>query len=838
MNALFLIDGNSFAYRAYYAIGHLSSAKGQATNAVYGFTKMLQKIFANYSPEYLAIAFDKGKGTFRHKKYEEYKAHRKPMPDDLVSQIPWIKKIVRAYNIPLLESDEYEADDIIAALAAMGKKKGLKVKIITGDKDMLQLVSDDIEVISPAKEDVVYDEKKVIERFGVAPKMIPELLALTGDSSDNIHGVPGIGEKTAAKLLQEYGGLSGLLDSVDSISSQKQKQSIKENIQNIKSNMELLVLMADIGLDVSADDCRKKDPDIDALKDIYRELEFKGLLEELLKTQGANNNGYSEVEIIEDRKKWEDILNEIKKNAEIGITYGPAGFGIAFKTGGGIRPAGVYTGALDGIVSLLADPKIAVYGDDLKSLYKIALENNAQINGRVFDVSIASYLLELHADKTEDNLSLTDLAMQAARVLNDFFGLEKKLISEGLIDLYNSIELPLAEVLSSMEVKGIKIDTDVLEKLKIELERDIKKLTEKIFKTAGEEFNISSPKQLENILFEKLKLPSGRRTKTGFSTDVDVLTELMKYHQLPGLILDYRQLVKLLNTYIVPLPQMADKKDGRIHTTFDQTGTVTGRLSSYNPNLQNIPIKSELGKKIRRAFIPAKNDIVFLGADYSQIELRILAHLSGDKRLIQAFRGGKDIHTATAMDIFGLEEIFIDQSMRRQAKVVNFGIIYGMGAVSLSKTLDIEVKEAQGYIDRYFQRYPEASAYIKRTLDSASSDGYVVTMFGRKRHVPELKSGKQQIQSFGRRIAVNTPIQGSAADIIKVAMININKRLRERHSLGASMLLQVHDELIFEVPSANADVLEALVKKEMEQAVSLKVPLKVEINIGQSWADL
>lgn len=780
---IYLIDGSSFAYRAFYAIGQLSTRSGQPTNAVYGFTRMLIKLMDRYKPEYLAIAFDTGKPTFRHEQYEEYKAHRRPMPDEMISQLPWIKRIISAYNIPLIEIEGYEADDVIATMAVQAEDSGFNVYIMTSDKDMMQLVNSRIRIINPAKEDIVYDSEKIKERFGVEPDKITHLLALTGDSSDNIPGVPGIGEKTAARLIQQYGDLDRLFSNLDD-TPPKLKTSIESSKEKILENLSLVTVRKDVTLSVRPEDCIIKGSNKDILKDIFRELEFKVLLKELLEEDPPKSS--EGISITKD-----DFVYE-KDNVYIGS-----------------MPK-----ALEDISILLQNPNIKVYGYDIKSLLRKGLD----IKGNFFDVSIASALLD---EKGPD---------QAVEIYKAVPELEKRLIDEGLFDLYHRIELPLIEVLAGMERRGIRLDVEVLKELSKELERDLLHLTNKIYDMAGEAFNINSPKQLEHILFEKLKLPKGRRTKTGFSTDVDVLESLTRHHELPRYILDYRQLSKLKGTYIDALPQLIDPVTQRLHTTFNQVGAVTGRIISSNPNLQNIPIKTDLGRRIRKAFVPGGPDLVFLGADYSQIELRILAHLSGDRNLINAFVEDRDIHTQTAQEIFGGADV--TPELRRQAKMVNFGIIYGMGARAMAGSLGISIEDAQHFIDTYLERYPAVAEYIKEGLNDAKEHGYVVTMFGRKRRVPELSSSKPQIEALGRRIAINTPIQGSAADIIKMAMINIHRRTK------ANMLLQIHDELIFEVPEDSVTEVSNCVKEEMENVVKLKVPLKVDIKIGRSWADL
>lgn len=827
MKTIYLIDGSSFAYRAFYAIGQLSTRMGQPTNAVYGFTRILNRLIEKYNPEYLAIVFDTGKPTFRHERYEHYKAHRKPMPDELVSQMEWIKKVVTAYNIKVIEKEGYEGDDVIATLAVNAEREGFLVYIVTGDKDMMQLVNERILILNPSKdEDIVYDSKKVTEKFGVEPAGITELLALTGDSSDNIPGVQGIGEKTASRLIKQYGGLHGILENLDKVTP-KIKDALELYKDRITENIELVTVKKNVLLDIQPGDCILKGPNTDILKDIYRELEFKVLLKELLeKDKPAVNPPADGETIVDSYEKWTDVFRGLKNVSALGITENS----LAYEKDNDLRGVRLMpepdTRIWEDISKILQAPDIKKYGYDIKSLLR---EKGEDIKGSFFDVYLGGALLGADIPET-----YKDSAIDIYKAVPS---LERDLINEGLFDLYHKIELPLLEVLLDMERKGIKLNIDILKKLSAELETDLGRLTEKIHKLAGEPFNINSPKQLEYILFEKLRLPAGRRTKTGYSTDADVLEKLSKFHELPGYILDYRQFNKLKGTYVDPLPELVNPVTGRLHTTFNQIGAATGRISSSNPNLQNIPIKTDLGRKIRQAFIPEPG-FLFLGADYSQIELRLLAHLSGDISLIKAFQEDKDIHAQTARELFGVSASEnTAPELRRQAKIVNFGIIYGMGSKAMAEGLGLSIEEAQGFIDRYFERYPDVARYVEDELIQAKEHGYVVTMFGRKRRVPELSSSKPQIEALGRRIAVNTPIQGSAADIIKLAMINIYRKNREK-GLNASMLLQIHDELIFEVPEESADEAVEFVREEMENVVRLKVPQKVDIKIGRSWADL
>ena len=838
MKNIYIIDGSYFAYRAFYAIGQLSTQGGLPTNAVYGFTRMLRKLVEKHHPDYLVVVFDTGKPTFRHIRYEQYKAHRKPMPDEMVVQMPWIKKIVSAYRIPIIEKEGYEADDVIATLAFRARKQGFEIFIVTSDKDMMQVVGPGTKIISSAKDDLVYDPVRIKQKFGVEPGKIVELLALTGDSADNISGVPGVGAKTAARLISQYGGIEGIMRNTDTLSP-KLKKAIEEYAGRIRENLELVALKGDVHLEIGPGDCVVQEADVTALKDLFRDLEFKNLLKELLDKEGewdlpAGGNNGPAVEV-KTESDWLTVLGELQNVGDFSVSIA----GLAYQKNGEIKTVmvkaaspGLKKKIAGDMAGLWADPGKRKYAYDIKRLLRRGDAFDRSGGGmpapvNVFDVFVASSLLGEPKAAGENE--------QPEKIYNQAAELEKKLLAQGMYDLYSRIESPLIDVLLNMENGGIKLDKRIVQKLAREINKELLQLTKRIHQLAGEEFNLNSPRQLEAILFEKLKLPAKKRTKTGHSTDVEVLKKLVKYHKLPQLMLDYRQLSKLKSTYIGPLPKLIDPGTGRLHTTFNQVGTATGRISSSNPNLQNIPVKSDLGRRIRRAFVPEGPDKLFLGADYSQIELRILAHFSGSGSLIDAFQRDEDIHIQTAREIFGAENITAD--LRRRAKMVNFGIIYGMGARALAVNLGISFAEAQEFIDAYFNRYPGVADYIKGQLQEARENGYVVTMFGRKRIIPELSSSRPQIESFGKRIAINTPIQGTAADIIKMAMINIYRRIKSE-GLPARMMLQVHDELIFEVFKDQIDKIKNMVKQEMEGVVSLKVPLKVDIKTGKNWAEL
>jgi len=838
MKTLYLIDGSAFAYRAFYAMGGLTASWGQPTNAIYGFVRMLHKAIQEYNPAYLCIVFDKGKHTFRHKKYKDYKAQRKPMPDELRVQFPWIKKIISAYGISLAELDEYEADDIIASLSLQAESQGFSVYILTQDKDLLQMVTENINVIMSGKSDVVYTIEKVKERYGIRPEKIPELLALAGDTADNIQGVPGIGEKTASRLLQSYGSINGIVKSIDIISRPKIKAALAENVDVIRQNLGLTVLKGHIPpdmLDMKIKSYKRQPVQIGVLKDIFSRLEFEGMLNGLM---NKNKKERVSIDIKEHSYVWNDVFQELSQCKAFSISLQSGNLGFSYKKNSTLKSLAVPISEIirQDVEYLMANPDIAKYAYDIKAVYKAIMDRGMPVRDHIFDISIAEYLLKLAGT----NLQGEGIGIQekdSADIYKAVFHLKKNLAKEGLLDLFYKIEMPLINILAGMELHGIRLDISILNALSCELDKKLKFLTNKIYALAGESFNINSPKQLEYILFEKLNFPKGRRTKKGYSTDSDVLNALVKYHELPNYLLEYRKIKKLQSTYVDNLPRIAESNNGMLHTTFNQRGTATGRLSSSEPNLQNIPQGAEFGRTIRKAFIPSKDNWLFLGADYSQIELRILAHLSEDDRLVQAFKQGEDIHTVTAQEIFGVSKNSVSSGMRRQAKIVNFGIIYGMGAKSLAKMLGMPIRDAKSYIDAYYRRYPDVFVYIKDSLDKAVETGSVSTIFGRKRVIPELQSLRPQFQASGRRMAVNTPIQGSAADIIKLAMINIGRRIKKER-ISADMLLQIHDELIFETPPDAVDMLEKCVRQEMEGVYKLKVPLKVDIKIGKSLADI
>ena len=837
---LYLIDATAFCYRAFYALRNLSTSFGQPTNAIYGFINILQKILKEKKPDYLAVCFDVSRDTFRQKKFAEYKITRPPMPDGLSSQIPLIKEIISAYGIAIFEKEGFEADDIIATLAKQAEEKGLSVTVVSSDKDILQLVDKDTVVFSPYKDEgTFYDQEKVYERFGVNPLQIPDVIALMGDDVDNIPGVSGIGEKTAAELIRNFGSVEKLLNDVDNIKQDKIKKTVRENIDKITLNKELAVLIRDVDIDFDLDKIKMGKPKVKELFRLFRYLEFKRLLKDL----PMDEDNAKDLELIRlEDKQLKDLIGQPDEL----VLYGQALDNLLFSS----KDRFFQLNSIgENIKNILADPGIIKISHDLKKLKISLARDNVILKGLYFDTMIAAYLINPSkakydlADLAWDNLAeplgnnAVDNQKAMSLILQLKPKLEKELKDKMLFGLFSDLEMPLVEVLAQMELDGIKLDTEILKSLSRDIEKRLIKLIEDIYDASGTQFNINSTKQLRGILFEKLKLPVVKKSKTGPSTDEEVLKKLADQHRLPALLLEYRQLTKLKNTYIDTLPDLIDKKTGRIHASFNQTATETGRLSSSNPNLQNIPVKTDIGRNIRRAIIVSEKENYLLSCDYSQIELRILAHLSGDENLIRAFKSGKDMHKVTASFIYGLDEASITDTMREIAKRVNFGIIYGLTSYGLSRDLGISIDQAQGFIDAYFLRHAKVKEYIQEQITKAEKQGFVTTLLGRRRYIPEINNKSQGIRQFAQRQAVNTPIQGSASDLIKLAMIHIHNQINSR-DFKARMILQIHDELVFDVPAKELKELVGLVKDKMENVLKLDVPIRVEIKKGKNWLEM
>jgi DNA polymerase I len=868
-----LVDGSNYLYRAFYAIPALTNSKGFPTNAIYGFTNMLLKLLRENKPDYIAVVFDVKGPTTRHEEYTDYKATRKPMPDDLSPQIPFIKDIIRGFSIPVLELQGTEADDIIGMLAGQASKKGWRTVIVSGDKDLMQLVDENV-IMADTMKNKTYDVAAVKERFGVGPDKVVEILGLMGDTSDNIPGVPGIGPKTAQRLIEEYGSLEAVLQNTENLKNVKLRESFRKYADQARLSRQLALIRKDIEFEFDLQDAARKEPDKELLAKLFSEFEFSTLLQEI--KQGAKAE-VVDCKIITDKQKFDELLEHLQRCHDFACEFireinQPADLvGIALSLDGATfylpltqtqaKEKLKTKDVISALAPVLLSDKIKKYFYDLKA----TLVSLPDFDVRAAeDIGLMAYLLNpakhsyelaeiaweyLHQQlpSAQDTAGGKNNSLSAAppdkmatyggqradtiaKLGNVLTGKLKEIKAD---ELYSKVEMPLLHVLAEMEKKGVLIDTSILKQMSAELGQLLSISEEKIYRLAGDKFNINSPKQLQTILFEKLNLPKGRKTKEGYSTDVDVLTYLAQSHELPAEILAYRSLTKLKSTYVDALPALIDSQTGRIHTSYNQTATATGRLSSSNPNLQNIPIRTLEGKRIRQAFI-ATLDSLLISADYSQIELRVLAHLSEDKTLINSFASDEDIHTRTAADVFGVFPEMVNADMRRQAKVINFGILYGMSAFGLAKELGVPQKTAQAYIDGYFERYKKVRAYLDDILAGAHRDGFVCTLLNRRRYLPELKSKIPSVRQFAERMAINTPIQGTAADLIKVAMVNIAHLLTKK-KLAAQLIMQVHDELVLETPVKEKEEVMALVKKEMEEVIKLKVPLKVEIASGKNW---
>jgi DNA polymerase-1 len=830
---VYLVDATAFCYRAFYALRGLSTSFGQPTNAVYGFVNILNKIIKEEKPDFCACCFDVSRDTFRQKKFAAYKIQRPPMPDELSSQIPLIKEVIGAYGIVVLEKEGFEADDIIASLCRQARSQGLEVVIVSSDKDILQLVGEGVMVFSPYKDGGTwYDSAKIMQRYGVAAQKIPDIIALMGDSADNIPGVPGIGERTAAELLRRYGSVEGLLAAAEEIPQEKLRESVRGHIDQVKLSRELAQLDSAVDLGVELGQLRVKAPNTPELLRIFKRLEFKRLLKTL---PPAPQEEVSLAAAEEARD--EDLTRLLGDSNELIFLCREDDF--AFLAQGKVfslpRPG-------EQLKKILADKDINKVSHDLKQA-KITLQRRGlTLEGLWFDTLIAAHLINPSAA----GYGLADLALEylpdpgslpPAMIISRLKpSLEGQLKEKALDRLFRDLEIPLSEVLAEMQLRGILLDLPLLKDLAQQIEKKLIGLREEIYALCGGQFNLNSPQQLRQVLFEKLKLPVVKRSKTGPSTDEEVLNALAEKHKLPRLLLEYRQLAKLKNTYVDPLPGLVDEKTGRVHTSFNQAATETGRLSSSNPNLQNLPVKTEVGRIIRKAVVAPPGQML-ISCDYSQVELRILAHLAQDENLSRAFLAGKDIHCATAALIYGTPEAEVPGEMREAAKRVNFGIVYGLTAYGLSRDLGIPPQEAQAFIDAYFLRYPKVQDYIRSQIELCRKEGFVKTLLGRRRYLPEINNKNQAVRQFAERQAVNTPIQGSAADLIKLAMLELHRAIGQK-GLKARMVLQVHDELVFEAPQEETAQLRQLAKEKMEGALKLSVPLKVDIKQGKNWLEM
>lgn len=868
---LLLLDGNSLAYRAFFALPPLTNSQGIHTNSVYGFTTMLQKILEEEQPTHILVAFDAGKTTFRHSTYTEYKGGRQKTPPELSEQFPYLRKLVEAYNMKRYELENYEADDIIGTLARQAESRGLPVVVISGDKDLTQLATDNTTVYITRKgmTDIEHYTPAHIEgKYGLKPLQIIDMKGLMGDASDNIPGVPGVGEKTAIKLLKEHPSVEEVYENIDAMKASKMKEKLVANKEQALMSKELATILLEAPIEVKVDDLKWDGPNVDELFTLWKELDFKTLIEKSEYESEEHETIELDYKIVDDLTDKE-LMTGLAIHLEIENEHYHTAqqLGVAF-----VNEEQAYFVTYENVLkseiikNYLEDEQKVKYVFDLKKHQAALARDGIKLQGIEFDLLLAAYIDD-PAFASDDVAAVSNhyhysdiqsnevvygkgakrinpegeaLAEHACRQALAVFTVRervlKKLHENEQFDLFNEIELPLAKVLAGMESEGIRVEESTLEEMGVEIKARLAEIEANIYAAAGEKFNINSPKQLGVVLFETLGLPVIKKTKTGYSTAADVLDKLKPEHDIIEHILQYRQLGKLQSTYIEGLTKEIHADDHKIHTRYQQALTATGRLSSTDPNLQNIPIRLEEGRKIRQAFIPEKEGWQLFAADYSQIELRVLAHMSQDENLMQAFLHGLDIHTNTAMKVFHVEEGAVTSNMRRAAKAVNFGIVYGISDYGLSQNLDISRKEAAEFIERYFESFPGVKTYMEDIVKEAKSQGYVTTLLNRRRYLPDLNSSNFNLRSFAERTAMNTPIQGSAADIIKKAMIDMDLALKE-HKLQAKMLLQVHDELIFEAPAEEIAILEKLVPKVMANTVKLDVPLRADYSAGNTWYD-
>ena len=884
---IYLIDGTAYIHRAYHAIRGLSNSKGLPTNAAFGFTRMLLKLIEDHSPRYAGMFFDAKGPTFRHEMYAQYKANRPPMPDDMAVQIPHIKKITAAFQFPIIEMEGFEADDLIGTYARIAEQKGFAVVMVTGDKDFIQLVTDQAIIWDPMK-DATIDVKFVKKSYGLKPDQMVDVMGLSGDTSDNVPGVPGIGPKTALNLIQKHQSMARLYEGVEDIPQKKQRENLINYRDQAFLSRDLVTI--DTRAPVSGDLTifEIKPPDNEMLSGLFKTLEFRQLQQAISERTDLSHKDYKAIldkaalgKLIARLKSAEVFALDTETTSQNPMEARLVGLSFALQANEAfyIPCAHDYLGApqqlpltevLDQLKPVLENPDIKKIGQNIKYDWIVLTRHDVELDGVDFDTMVASYLL--NPSKRAHNLDQISLDFLGHKTISfqEVAGkgknalsfnqvlLEKavpyacedaditlmakdvllpKLQEIDLTDLMKKVEMPLVPVLLRMEMHGTRIDIDRLHELSKSFAHQLEALEGSIYGLAGETFNINSSKQLGDILFNKLKLPVVKKTKkkTGYSTDVDVLTRLAEEHEMPALVLKHRTLSKLKSTYIDALIDLVNPETGRIHTSYNQTVTATGRLSSSDPNLQNIPIRTDEGMEIRRAFVPRKG-WQLISADYSQVELRILAHYSNDQILIKAFLDDEDIHTRTATEVFQISEAAMTAELRRQAKAINFGIIYGMSAFGLSKQLGIDQKMAKTYIDNYFNRYQGVKVFIDRTLEEARQTERTSTLLGRIRLLPDINSTNNIVRQAAERTAINTPIQGSAADLIKVAMIKVDENFREK-KLEAAMMLSVHDELVFEVPPQELDTVKDLVKGIMEEVWDLKVPLKVNLAVGDNWAE-
>nr|MBQ5811219.1 DNA polymerase I [Clostridia bacterium] len=834
MKKLLVIDGNSIINRAFYGVRPLTTKEGLHTNAIFGMINIIEKHLNALSPEYTAVAFDLKAPTFRHKMYEAYKAGRHATPPELLEQFPLAKDVLRAMGLTVVEKEGYEADDIIGTLAYEGAKCGLDAYVLTGDRDSLQLIGDNVTVLLATNNDTInFDTAAFIEHYGVNPSQFVDVKAIMGDKSDNIPGVMGIGEKGALKFISEFESLEKLYEELDTTDKISEKQ--KEKLRNDKDNAFLSQTLARIDVNapcgVGVEDILRKDVDRTALYSLFTKLEFSAFIKRYALTESAGGE-----------KAVEESITELgaseiaEKLFDKPFAFAPFGDRLSFSDGENIFVSDADIKAFE---KLLTSDNLICY--DLKALCATAEEYGFLPSENAYDVMLAAYAINAGEGSFELSRLATAYASEgydetkpsASLIFRIYLATKERLENDGLAALYKDIELPLSRVLYEMERSGFKLDTKGLSAYGDKLKNLQGDLEERIYMLAGGEFNINSPKQLGEVLFERLGLPAVKKTKTGYSTNAEVLEKLRPYHPIIDEVLEYRKVAKLSSTYVDGLIKVADE-NGYVHTLFKQTGTATGRLSSAEPNLQNIPIRTEMGHELRRFFVPCDEDHVLIDADYSQIELRLLAHIANDETMINAFLSGEDIHSSTASAVFGVPIEAVTSELRKRAKAVNFGIVYGIGAFSLAMDLGITKKQADEYIKSYLERFYAIDKYLKGTIESAYEKGFVETIFRRRRYIPELSATNKIMKGFGERVAMNSPIQGSAADIIKIAMINVRNALKEAN-IDAKLILQVHDELVVEASRECADTAAEILRREMENAASLSVPLSVELSVGDNW---
>ncbi len=884
---IYLIDGTAYIHRAFHAIRGLATSTGLPTNAAYGFARMLIKLIHNRQPAYAAMFFDSKGPTFRHEIYAKYKANRPPMPEEMAVQIPYIKAITEGFNIPIIEEKGYEADDLIGTYARIAENAGFFVIMVTGDKDFIQLITDNCIIWDPMK-DIHIDRDSVRETHGIEPRQMVDVLGFAGDTADNIPGVPGVGQKTATNFLKIYPDMAALYERIDSLKSEKQREKLLAHKEQAFLSRDLAAIHTDVAVSHDLEDFKHRPEDAQKLGRLFQELEFRQLQKDYPAVTEEEAHVYQAVldetalsELIEDLKKAGIFAIDTETTALDPMKAELVGISVALQehqayyipcahVGGGADHQLDRRIVLDRLKSVLEDPKVYKIGQNIKYDWMVLRRCGVDLAGVMFDTMVASYLINpgkrVHnldqialdylghkmisyqeavrdGDHTLDCFDqvaidkATEYACEDADItLQAYNRFRPMLESAGLTPLFEKVEMPLIRVLMKMEEAGIRVDKERLREFSKDLAVQLEQTEAAIYAQAGEEFNINSSQQLGRILFDRLKLPVQKKTKkkTGYSTDVDVLTALSERHELPALILHHRSLAKLKSTYVDALFDLINPETGRIHTSYNQTVTATGRLSSSNPNLQNIPIRTEAGRDVRRAFIP-REGWSFVSLDYSQVELRLLAHYSDDRLLIESFQADEDVHTRTAAEVFHADTVSITAELRRQAKVINFGIIYGMGAYSLSKELGISRKMAQTIIDQYFSRYSGVKRFIDESIENARRTHQVSTELGRIRFLPDIDSQNSNVRAFAERTAVNTRIQGTAADLIKLAMIRADRFLTEQN-LRSAMLLTVHDELVFEAPADELMTIQTGVKEIMETIWSFKVPLKVNVSVGNDWA--